>query len=137
MTNIFQALIAQTDWALLVFRLALGVIFIAHGFSKLKNFGETVAWLGGDGFKPGWLWATLVTVAEFIGGLFILAGFLTQPAALVLVVSMMTAFAYNFRKKAPFFHHLELDIILIAALLLLATLGGGSFSVSKFFGVGF
>ena len=132
-----NALLAQNDWAILVMRLALGLIFIAHGWKKANNFSGTTAWLGGEGFKPGWFWGTLVTVAELGGGLLILLGLFTQPVAIVLTISMMVAFAFNYRKKAGFFNHLELDIVLIAALLLLATLGNGFWSLNGVFGVQF
>ncbi len=130
-----NALVAQSDWAILVLRLTLGLIFIAHGWSKLKNFSGTVSWLGGDGFKPGWLWATLLTANESLGGICILVGVFVQPAALLLVISMMVAFLYELKKKKPFFNHLELDLILIAALLLLSTLGNGFFALGNTLGL--
>ncbi len=132
-----NALLSQNDWAILVMRLALGLIFLAHGWRKLKNFSGTVKWMGGEGFNPGWLWAPVVMAAEVIGGLLILLGLFTQPVALILVINMMVAFAYNFKKNAGFFGKLELDIILITALLLLSTLGNGFFSLNGLFGVQF
>jgi len=133
MENIFNALGAQTDWAILVMRLALGLIFIAHGWRKLSGFSGTIKWLASEGFLPGWFWGTLVTFTELIGGILILVGLFTQPAALILVVNMMVAFLWNFKKGSGFFQHLELDLILIAALLLLATLGNGFFALGGMF----
>jgi putative oxidoreductase len=130
-----NALLAQHDWALLVMRLALGLIFIAHGWRKLSNYRGTIKWISGEGFKPGWLWGTLVTIAEFGGGILILAGLFVQPVALVLTISMMAAFWYNYRKGKGFFNHLELDLILIASLLLMATLGDGYYSLGQLWGL--
>ncbi len=132
-----QILLAQGDWAILVMRLALGLIFIAHGWRKASNFAGTVKWMGGEGFYPGWFWASVVTCAELLGGLFILVGLFTQPVALTLVINMMVAFAYNFKKNAGFFGHLELDLILIVSLLLLSTLGNGFFSLNGLLGIQF
>jgi len=125
----FNALIAQSDWAILLLRLTLGLIFIAHGWRKLKGFSGTIAWLGSEGFKPGWLWATVVTATEFGGGILILLGLFIQPVALLVTINMMVAFLYNIRKKKPLIGSLELDLILIAALLLLSTLGNGFFAL--------
>lgn len=131
MQNVFNVLVAQSDWAILVVRLALGVIFIAHGWRKLKNYSGTVAWMRGEGFYPGWLWAPVVTAAEIGGGLLILIGLFTQPAAMILAINMVVAFIYNFRKNKGFFSYLELDLILLATLLLLATLGSGFYALSS------
>lgn len=40
------------------------------------------------GFHPGWLWSTLLAALQFIGGLMIIAGFLTRPAALANAVML-------------------------------------------------
>jgi putative oxidoreductase len=132
MQNILNALVAQTGWTILLIRIVLGVIFIAHGWPKLKNFKGTVGWLGGAGFKPGWLWAGLLTAGELLGGLCILAGFYVQIAALVLTVSMIVAMIYKIRNKTPFLVMTapgwEFDLLIIAALLLLATTGSGYLS---------
>lgn len=130
-----NALLAQSDWAILLMRLALGLIFIAHGWKKVKGFPGTVKWLKSEGFKPATFWAFLLSTAEFGGGILILVGLFTQIAALVLTINMMVAFVYNYRKKASFFGKLELDIILIAALLLIATLGDGFYSLNGLFGI--
>lgn len=132
MTNIFQALAAQTDWAILVLRLAIGLIFIAHGWNKIRNFTNVVNWMHTEVVRPGWLWAPLVTALEFGGGILIAVGLFVQPIALLLTVNMMVAFWYNFKSKKTFFHHLEIDLILIASLLLLATLGAGMYSASYY-----
>ncbi len=133
MTNILNALIAQSEWAIVLLRIVLGVIFVVHGVPKLKNFKGTAAWLGSSGFKPGWLWAAVVSVAEAVGGICIAVGFYAPIAALVLVVNMIVALFFKISKKAPFTSMQatgwEFDLLLIAALLLLATLGSGSWAI--------
>ena len=63
--------------ALLVLRVALGVVMVAHGYSKvfggLSHHVQYVASLG----LPGW-WAYLSAAAEFLGGLLVLAGLFTR-----------------------------------------------------------
>lgn len=130
-----QALLIYNGWAILLFRVILGAIFMAHGFRKLRNLKGTQGWFESEGFKPGWLFGTLVALLESLGGLCIILGFLHQLVALILVFVMLVALSYNVRKRNPFFKVVELDMILIAALLLLATLDNGYFSLNTFFGV--
>lgn len=130
-----QALLIYNGWGILVLRLALGIIFIAHGSRKLKNLKNTQAWFHSEGFKPGWFFGTLVTFSELLGGIAILLGFFMQCAALILTIVMLFALSFNVRKKKPLIGGFELDIILIAALLLLATLDNGYFALNSFFGL--
>jgi putative oxidoreductase len=76
--------------ALLVLRLVLGAVMIAHGYPKvfggLQRHVHLVASLG----LPGSL-AYLSAVAEFVGGIFLIAGFLTRVAALAIVIDLGVA----------------------------------------------
>jgi len=78
--------------ALLVLRLALGVIMVAHGYSKvfggLHHHAQFVASLG----MPAWL-GYVSSFAEFVGGLLLILGFLTRPAALAICIDMAVAIA--------------------------------------------
>jgi len=75
---------------LLVLRLALGAIMIGHGYGKvfggLHKHAEFVASLG----IPGWL-GYLSAAAEFLGGILLVAGLLTQLAALAVCINMLVA----------------------------------------------
>jgi len=76
--------------ALLVLRIALGVIMIAHGYPKvfggLHHHVQTVQGLG----LPGW-WAYLSAAAEFGGGILIIVGLLTRFASLAILIDMLVA----------------------------------------------
>jgi len=76
--------------ALLVMRLALGAIMATHGyhnvFSGLHHHAQMVASLG----MPQWL-GYVSSFAEFLGGLLILAGFFTRPAAFVVCIDLVVA----------------------------------------------
>jgi putative oxidoreductase len=77
---------------LLVLRLALGAVMIAHGYPKvfggMNHFSGMVASLG----IPGWM-AYLSAAAEFGGGILIIVGFLTRFAALAILIDMLVAIA--------------------------------------------
>lgn len=81
----------SVDIALLVLRLVVGIIFVAHGAQKL--FGA----FGGPGLsavveKMGPL-GYPVTIGEFFGGLGLIVGFLTRFSAASLIVIMIGAIA--------------------------------------------
>lgn len=76
--------------ALLVMRVVLGVIMIAHGYQKVfKHMHDFVHMVSGMGL-PGWL-AYMSMLAEFVGGLFVLAGFFTRAAAFAICIDLAVA----------------------------------------------
>jgi putative oxidoreductase len=85
------------DLALLVLRLVLGGVFIAHGAQKLFGwFGRpglkgTAGFFDQLGIKPGSTMALLAGLAEFGGGLLVLVGLLTPVAALAIIAVMIAA----------------------------------------------
>src|SRR6266850_4946396 len=82
---------SAVDWALLVGRVILGVIFMAHGAQKL--FGA----FGGPGLSAivqmmGPL-GYLVSIGEFFGGLGLIFGFLSRFSAASIAIIMLGAVA--------------------------------------------
>jgi len=75
---------------LLVLRLALGVIMIAHGWQKIADHMHGIAGMMHQlGLSP--FMAYLVVAAEFGGGILIVVGFLTRLAALAIFIDMLVA----------------------------------------------
>jgi putative oxidoreductase len=76
--------------ALLVLRLGLGAIMIAHGAQKL--FGGMPRFMGmlNNFGIPGWM-GYLTVAAEFGGGILLVVGLLTRLAALSIVIDMTVA----------------------------------------------
>jgi putative oxidoreductase len=76
--------------ALLVMRLSLGVIMVVHGyhnvFGGLRHHAQWIASLG----VPVWL-GYISPLAEFLGGVLILAGFFTRAAAFAICIDMVVA----------------------------------------------
>ena len=76
--------------ALLVLRLALGAVMIAHGWPKvfggMHHHMDLVRHIG----LPGWT-AYLSAAAEFGGGILIVLGLLTRLAALAIVIDLLVA----------------------------------------------
>lgn len=126
---------ASKSTLLLVLRITLGIIFIAHGSQKLFGF------FGGpgiDGFinylasmdVPEWM-AYCSMFAEFFGGLSVLLGIATEFGALAMIGNMLGAI-YLVHGSNGFFiqnngYEYALCLIVLAAIVLLA--GPGEYSV--------
>lgn len=84
------------DRADLILRIALGIVFFAHGSQKLFGWFGGFGWAGTLGYFqqamgiPPFL-AGISFLAEFVGGVLILLGLLTRPAALAIAVTMLVA----------------------------------------------
>jgi putative oxidoreductase len=76
--------------ALLVLRLALGTIMIAHGWQKIADHMQMITGMVHGMGLPTFM-AYLVVAAEFGGGILVLIGFLTRFAALAILIDMLVA----------------------------------------------
>ncbi|OGH69277.1 MAG: hypothetical protein A2754_01040 [Candidatus Magasanikbacteria bacterium RIFCSPHIGHO2_01_FULL_47_8] len=137
MVDFFTSLIYNyADWAPLSLRVAVGFIFLAHGLSKWKMWKMQ----SGGQMSSGMLSIMrLLSIVEPLGALAILAGFLTQLAAVGLGIVMLGALKFKiFVWKAPFLGMeklgWELDLMLLGALIALVFLGPGVLSVDWFLG---
>ena len=75
---------------LLVLRLALGVIMVAHGWQKIADHMHGITGMMHQLGLPPFM-AYLVVAAEFGGGILVLVGFLTRLAAFAIFIDMMVA----------------------------------------------
>lgn len=127
-----------SDWALLILRLAVGGLFIAHGWPKLKNWKGTTQWFHSVGFKPGWFWGTAAGLLELFGGIALIFGFRTRFVALFFALQFAAILVWKIFRKDKFVGGWELDLVLFAVALTLLTVGGGMYfvplSYSQWFG---
>ena len=123
----------------LALRVPVGIIFMAHGAQKLFGwFGGyglegTGQWMESIGLGPGFLMALLVGSAEFFGGLFILLGLLTRPAAAALAFTMLVAiFSVHFVNGLFMSNNgYEFGLALLAASVSLVFSGAGKLGLDK------
>lgn len=76
--------------ALLLVRIVLGVIMVAHGYHKVFGGLGQFAHMVGNMGVPAWL-GYVAAFTELVGGLLILAGFFTRPAASALCIDLVVA----------------------------------------------
>ncbi len=113
----------------LLLRLAIGSLYIYHGYPKMGAARKgTAEWLKSIGF-PGSL-ATLAGVVEFFGGIALILGILTSIVAVLSALWMVaTTWLSVVKIKKKYAGGYELDITLLLVSLALAAIGGGSFSL--------
>jgi putative oxidoreductase len=131
------------DLALLVLRLVLGGVFIAHGAQKLFGWFSGPGLKGTAGFfeqigaKPGPVMALLAGLAEFGGGLLVLLGLLTPVGALAIIAVMIVAIL-RVHLANGFFNSnggYEFNLTLIGIAVALIIAGAGSISLDGTLGI--
>jgi len=134
-----KVLTSEAGAAALILRVPVGLILAAHGAQKLfgwfggNGLAGTAGWLSSMGMEPGLLMAILAGGAEFFGGLALVLGLLTRPAALVAAFTMLVAIFSVHISNGLFAADggYEYALTLMVALLALAVQGGGAISMDK------
>ncbi len=132
-----KVLTSEAGFGALALRLPVGIIFAAHGAQKLFGwFGGyglegTGGWMESIGLAPGVLMALLAGAAEFFGGLALVLGLLTRPAAFALSIAMVVAiFSVHFANGLFMSNNgYEFALALLAASVSLLFSGAGKASV--------
>ncbi|MDN2661890.1 DoxX family protein [Psychromonas sp. 14N.309.X.WAT.B.A12] len=123
----------------LIIRIPVGLILVAHGSQKLFAwFGGyglegTGQWMESIGLAPGFLMALLAGSAEFFGGIALILGLLTRPAALLIAFTMLVAIFTAHISNGLFISNggIEYALTLFAATLALTFQGAGRFSIDN------
>ncbi|WP_028920834.1 DoxX family protein [Pseudonocardia acaciae] len=121
------------DVAVLVARIVLGLVLIAHGLQKLVSYGfaGTSASFEKMGVPLAPVSAAYATLAELGGGILLVLGAATTLASALIVLDMLGAFVLVHASKGVFVDKggFELVAVIAAGALLLAAFGPGRFSV--------
>jgi putative oxidoreductase len=124
---------------LLVLRIGLGIVFLAHGVKHLLGREKTTAWFRTLGFRaPGFQWLAS-TATEIGAGMLLIVGLGTGLAAAGVIGIMFVAF-WTVHRVAGFFitafmrdgidvEGYEYVAMLSVAAVALAVAGPGDFSV--------
>jgi putative oxidoreductase len=120
----------------LLIRLVAGLSLVPHGYPKLfVNPASSAAFLEEGGYRPGMLWAVLLGLTEFAGGLALAAGFLTRLVCVPILIFLLTAIAYHWDSgfawnEGGFEYPLFWAIVVFHFLIN----GGGRYSVDAMLG---
>src|SRR3989344_5194139 len=124
-------LIGLEDIGLLLLRLAIGAIFIYHGWPKIKNAKNLSPMMGLPGGTGSVL---LLGLVEFLSGFGLILGVYVKVAAILLSLVMAGAIYKKIVNwRVPFSAHdkmgWEFDLILLAANLTIFLAGSGTITV--------
>lgn len=127
--------LTATDVGLLILRLGLGIVFVAHGSQKVLGlFGGhglagTVQFMGSIGI-PAPL-AYLACFTEFLGGLGVLGGLLARLSGLGLAIVMSVAILQVHASKGFFAPAgFEYPMALLAMALAVMVMGPGRIAIA-------
>ena len=123
---------------LLILRVAVGVVMIAHGYNHIFRGGKiagTAGWFESLGMKPGILHAWLASLTELGAGVMLIFGFLTPLAAGGVVGVMLVALITNHLKNGFFIFRpgegYEYVLTLLLTGLAIAAIGAGKWSIDN------
>ena len=127
------------DLALLIIRVWLGIVIIAHGVNHGRTLDGTTNWFASMGWQRARTQAILSSVAEIAVGIGLIIGLLTPLAAGGLVATMFVAYLTNHRPNGFFIFRPGEGWEYVATIafisLALATLGAGEVSLDAVFGL--
>lgn len=128
---------ATAGWEALILRAPVGMILAAHGSQKLfawfggYGLDGTGQWMASVGLNPGYLMALLAGGSEFFGGVALMLGLLTRPAAAINALTMLVALFWVHWGNGFFLTSkgIEYALALLSATAALVVIGGGRYSL--------
>ena len=135
-----KTLISCAGWEALTLRIPIGIILAAHGSQKLFGwFGGyglegTGQWMASVGLTPGFVMALLAGSAEFFGGIALIVGLMTRPAAAVSALTLLVALFWVHWGNGFFLDSkgIEYALALLSATFTLVLMGGGRYSLDNY-----
>lgn len=126
-------------FAMVPVRIALGVIFMAHGGQKLLGWWHGpglvgfASFLESFGMWPPTVWAAAISLCELVGGGVIFVGYQVRLAALVVSLIQAWSLFWVHWPKGLFLANngYEYNLALLALTLALLLSGPGRFAVSS------
>ncbi|MFI1212991.1 DoxX family protein [Streptomyces sp. NPDC020802] len=130
-----------SDAALLVVRLVLGVVMVAHGWNHWRGGGGitgTAGWFAGLGLNRPRLQAWLSVVTELGAGALLVSGLLTSLACAAVLSVMLVAGVLAHRPHGFFVFKEGYEYVLVLGVLAVAlgAWGPGEYALDPAVGIG-
>ncbi len=133
--------LSSADAGLLLIRVVLGVIYLAHGVRKLgwgqaDGFGAFRGSVERRGFRPAGTWAIAAVGSEVVGACLVALGLFAGLGAALLFAQSLTIIVLV--RPRGFWHDrggIEYPLLLAAASLALACTGPGAASLDAMLGI--
>jgi putative oxidoreductase len=121
------------DWGLLVTRLILGVVLVAHGWQKFTEWGlaGTTASFEQMGIPAPPVSALIASIVELGGGILLILGLFTTVAGILVALTMLGAVLFVHAPHGVFVagNGWELVAVIGLASLVFALVGPGRISL--------
>ena len=111
-----------------VLRIMSGLLFLQHGTTKYLSFPLTKA----SGASPMTM-SGAAGLIELVGGVLLVIGLFTRPAAFIMSGTMAVAYFYAHHPRGffPIINMGELAVLYSFVFLYIAAAGGGAWSVDR------
>mgnify|MGYP002622388085 FL=1 len=110
-------------------RVVAGIALVVHGLPKILDPLSNVGMVEGLGFYPGALWSPLLAATEFFGGILLIVGLLTRPAAFATMIVLLVTVWFHWITLGQGYSGAEKSILWAAILLFFAIRGGNRHSL--------
>ncbi|GCE13679.1 DoxX family protein [Tengunoibacter tsumagoiensis] len=118
------------QFAPVVLRLMLAIIFLVHGVMKFQHLAGTAQFFEHIGIPAPVLMVPTIGLLEIIGGIALLLGIGSRIFAFLLAVDMLVAIL-TAKILLGFYNGYEYEVLLIACLISLVLSGPGTLSLIK------
>lgn len=115
----------STDYGILIIRVGIGILFMVFGWPKITGGPEMWKGIGASmanihiTFAPAF-WGFMAALAEFVGGLCLVLGFIFRPALATMIFTMFIAALMHYKNGDGFNgynHALECAIIFLGLFI--------------------
>ncbi|MEX0940844.1 MAG: DoxX family protein [Candidatus Babeliales bacterium] len=123
--------------ALTMLRIGIGILFIGHGFLKIKRGIPELVWTGeqmrnlGITFVP-LFWGICAMLSEFLGGICLTLGLGTRIAACFMSFTMLVAIIHHIA-KGDSYGYISFPLSQLIIFISLVIAGSGIFSLDNYF----
>jgi uncharacterized membrane protein YphA (DoxX/SURF4 family) len=111
--------------AVLLFgRIVLGIVMLYYGWPKIRALQSNAHDFIRMGFRPGWVWGSVVAFNEFVGGAALVIGFWPELFAAAIAFEMLLGTFWKIKIGKPF-SDFSYDLLALALAGILMRFGGG------------
>jgi len=143
MTGLLEPLLLYTGYLALLLRVSAGVSLMIHGYPKLKRIQGPAQYAQTMGVPAGAAYpvATLVTILEFFGGLFLIVGLIVPVIGFFFAIQFTAiTIAKKFKLKGAYVSgqgpvKYEIDVLYLLLAIALMVLGSGTLSLDGAMGL--
>lgn len=131
MKSLIKALSNQAGLGLALIRIMMGIVLVYHGYLKITKLGWAVGFFGKVGIPIPSVSGPFITLLETVGGLALIVGLFTRYLGILYAIQFVVAAYLQWFFFSKGYGGAELELMLLFAGVLLATNGGGAYSLDR------